>query len=146
MMLNIFLSLLTVASATSYCPSRPANNTEQISIFHQFVQKFYLDKNIKAAFDDHFSPQWIEHSPDAPPGTLDQTISALTSLAAISNFTIIHAGFYNNTGYVHLRQDTNGTAPVAIADIFGFNGSCVVEHWDITQARPANPVNPNAMW
>ncbi|KAH8749602.1 hypothetical protein BGZ57DRAFT_914870 [Hyaloscypha finlandica] len=53
----------------------------------------------------------------------------------------MHAGNYNNTRRVHLGQDTQGVAQVAIADIFQFSGSCIVEHWDITQERPANPVN-----
>ena len=146
MKLTFWLSLLSVASAISYCPPRPATTAEQTTIFYELVTKFYLKKNIRAAFEDHFSPQWTEHSPLAPPGTLNDTITALSGLAAISNFTIIHAGFYNNTGYVHLRQDTQGSAPEAIADIFGYNGTCVVEHWDITQAKPNNSVNPLAMW
>jgi hypothetical protein len=99
MKLNFFLPILSVTSATSYCPSRSANSTEQLSIFNQFVQKFYYMQYIKSAFKGHFySPSWVEHSPDASPGTLDQTIIALTGLTAISNFAIYHTGFYNNTG------------------------------------------------
>jgi predicted SnoaL-like aldol condensation-catalyzing enzyme len=146
MKLNVLLSIVSVASAASYCPSRAATSTEQISICNEFVQKFYYAKNIRAAFVDHFSPNWIEHAPTAPPGTLNQTIDALTALAAISNFTVFHTRIYNNTSWVHLRQDTRGSTPVAIADIFQFNGSCIVEYWDITQERPANPVNPLALW
>ena len=146
MKLNVVFSLLSVASATSYCPSRPATATEQISIWNEFVQKFYYAKNMKAAFNDHFSTSWIEHAPSAPPGTLNQTIDALTGLVAISNFTVFHSTIYNNTGLVHLRQDTQGSAPVAIADIFQFNGSCIVEHWDITQEKTANAPNPLALW
>jgi hypothetical protein len=156
MKLNIFLSIISVASAAKapYCPNYSVSSTEQVRIFNEFVGKFYYDKNIKAAFNDHFSPSWKEHAPTALPGTLNDTIGALTGLAAITNFTVFHTAIHNNTGWVHIRQDTQGSAPEAIADIFQFgyngtvgdHGSCIVEHWDITQERPANPVNPIALW
>ncbi|PMD64506.1 uncharacterized protein K444DRAFT_302891 [Hyaloscypha bicolor E] len=42
MKLNIFLPRISVASAASYCPSRPAPSAEQISIFNEFRSKILL--------------------------------------------------------------------------------------------------------
>jgi len=36
--------------------------------------------------------------------------------------------------------------PIALADIYRMDGTCIVEHWDVTQARPANATNPIAMF
>lgn len=143
---NLLCYFFTAAAATSYCPPRPANHTEQLVIFHEFVQKFYVDKNVKAAFTDHFNQTYIEHNANAPLGTLQDTITGLTGLFAISNFTIMHSTFSNSTGWVHFRQDTQGSEPEAIVDVLKFNGSCIVEHWDVEQARPTNPANPLALW
>lgn len=47
---------------------------------------------------------------------------------------------------MHFREDVAGAPPTAVVDILKFEGTCVVEHWDVAQARPENPSNPRAMW
>ena len=52
--LGIFLCLLSIASSESFCPSRAADAKEQTDIFYQFVRKFYINKDVKTAFAEHF--------------------------------------------------------------------------------------------
>ncbi|KAL5322982.1 hypothetical protein ACEPPN_007508 [Leptodophora sp. 'Broadleaf-Isolate-01'] len=144
--LGMIISLLSVASAESFCPSRPAETKEQTDIFYQFVRKFYVNKDVKTAFADHFDHTYIEHNPNAGSGWTESSITGLADFVASANFSILHAGFYNNTGYVHFREDVAGAPPTAVVDILKFEGTCVVEHWDVAQARPENPSNPRAMW
>lgn len=146
MKLNVFLSILSIASAASYCPSRAADPAEQLSILNQFIQKFYINKDVPTAFADHFDRNYIEHNPNALSGWNETNIAGLAGLIASSNFTIMHSALDNNAGYVHFRQDTSGSPPTAIVDVVRFNGSCIVEHWDVSEARPENTVNPLAMW
>ncbi|TVY83533.1 hypothetical protein LSUE1_G002201 [Lachnellula suecica] len=142
----LFLSLFSMASAASFCPSRAVDAKEQVDIWGLFVKKFYFDKEVQTAFADHIASDFIEHNPDALSGWNQTNIAGLAGLISESNFTVMHDAFSNNTGYMHIRQDTSGAQPLAIADIFRFNGSCIVEHWDIQQARPVDPINPLAMW
>lgn len=150
MKLSVLLSIISVAAAANvqYCQNRNVTSDEQLHLWNDFVGLFYYDKNVTGALTKYFRADLKEHAPTAPPGTVNDTIVGLTGLLAISNFSIFHTALVNNIGWVHLRQDTKGSAPEAIADIFQFatNGSCIVEHWDITQARDATPVNPIALW
>ncbi|CZT10629.1 uncharacterized protein RAG0_15047 [Rhynchosporium agropyri] len=144
-----FLTLVcitSIASAESFCPSRAATNQEQIDIFYQFVRKFYIQKNVPLAFSDHFSRTYIEHNPAASSGWNETSITGLAAFIAAAKLEIIHAGFYNNTGYVHFREDVEGAPPTAVVDILKFEGTCVVEHWDVAQAKPVNPAYPLALW
>lgn len=47
---------------------------------------------------------------------------------------------------MHYREDIPGMASQAVVDIFRLNGTYIMEHWDVIQTRPANPVNPLALW
>ncbi|KAF8856679.1 hypothetical protein BDZ45DRAFT_745150 [Acephala macrosclerotiorum] len=141
MKLNIFLpifSVLSLGSAASYCPSTSVHEPAQKAIFFEFTTNFYLNKDAKGAFIDH-------HNPYALSGR-DIAITFFTALTPSINFTIMHAAFYNSTGWVHFRQDQTGVLPTAGVDILHMNGSCIVEHWDVLQERPANATNPFAIW
>ncbi|CZR58279.1 uncharacterized protein PAC_08170 [Phialocephala subalpina] len=148
MKLNILLPLflvLSLGSAASYCPSTPVNETAQKAIFFEFVTKFYIKKDAKGAFTDHVDVNYTQHNPYALSGR-DNAITFLTALMPSVNISIMHAAFYNSTGWVHFRQDQTGALPAAGVDVLHMNGSCIVEHWDVIQERPANATNPLAMW
>ena len=51
----------------------------------------------------------------------------------------------NNIGLIHVRINEE-PEPIALADIYRMDGTCIVEHWDVTQARPANATNGIAMF
>ncbi|KAE8441026.1 hypothetical protein EG329_006090 [Mollisiaceae sp. DMI_Dod_QoI] len=148
MKLNILVpifSVLSLSSAASYCPSQAANHTAQRQIFYEFVTKFYLNKDATSAFTDHVDVDYIQHNPFAKSGR-DNAITSLSPLLPTLNFTILRTNFNNSTGWVHYRKDQTGTLPTAVVDILRMNGSCIVEHWDVVQERPANATNPLAMW
>lgn len=60
--------------------------------------------------------------------------------------TVLRHSFDNSIGFIHVRVDEAGEEPIALADIYRMEGTCLVEHWDVTQARPANATNPIAMF
>ncbi|UQC88297.1 uncharacterized protein CLUP02_13820 [Colletotrichum lupini] len=39
-----------------------------------------------------------------------------------------------------------GLPLTAVVDIFRFQGSCIVEHWDVATAMPPNATNPLALF
>ena len=57
---------------------------------------------------------------------------------------ILHETFDGDIGMVHFKVLVQ--QPMVLADIFRLNGSCVVEHWDVNQALPANATNPIALF
>lgn len=60
--------------------------------------------------------------------------------------TVLRQSFDNNIGFIHVRVDEANEEPIALADIYRMDGTCIVEHWDVTQSRPANATNPIAMF
>ncbi|KAF9871447.1 hypothetical protein CkaCkLH20_11094 [Colletotrichum karsti] len=130
------------------CPPRPANAAEQRAIFNDFVNDFYVEKNTTKALLNHQAEDYIQHNPNVLSGR-QASIDFLATLVTPDgvNMTIIHNNFDDNTGYIHYRLDTLGASqPTAIVDIFRFNGTCIVEHWDVIQERPANATNPLALF
>lgn len=44
-----------------------------------------------------------------------------------------------------VRLPNNG-GELALIDLFRMEGTCIVEHWDISQLKPADATNPIAMF
>ena len=141
-----FAATIGLASAAApYCPPRPASEAEQAAIFDEFVHKLYVDHNVSGALLDHGDVNWIEHDPMAVSGR-QVVIDALSGFLPTTKQTFIHKGFVNGTGFTHFREDVPGQAPTAIADFFRFDGTCIMEHWDVSQTRDPNAANPIALW
>jgi predicted SnoaL-like aldol condensation-catalyzing enzyme len=128
----------------SYCPGYEASEGLQRHLFTQFTQTLYGEKNVSKAFETYVSPNIIEHDPDDTQDR-DATIARLSQIIPFADFTILRSSFGNNTGLIHLKVDED-PEPVSLADIYRMDGTCIVEHWDIAQARPANSTNPIAMF
>ncbi|KAK7422976.1 hypothetical protein QQX98_001266 [Neonectria punicea] len=130
-----------------YCPPRPASIHEQREIFYEFNKKLLIDYNSTSAIMDHVAEDYIQHNPL----TLSGRDRALSDFAFISpdtvNFTVFRQGVDANIGYVHVRMHLAGDArPMAVVDLFRFNGSCIQEHWGVVMEQPANSTNPLPMW
>jgi len=138
------LSIITAATAAN-CPPHKATLKEKRAAYEDFVQKFYIEKNVEAAFVNHMDENYIQHNPNALSGR-QSAIDFLVPLFKTVNITLLNKGFYEDRGWVHFRQDEPGKQPEAIVDVLRFNGSCIVEHWDVIQERPLNATNPLAMW
>ncbi|KAK7723632.1 hypothetical protein SLS57_004446 [Botryosphaeria dothidea] len=135
------------SSGAPYCPPRAATPAEQKAIFAEFVQKFLVQQNATKALLDHVSEDYIQHNPFFPSGR-QVVLDAFASIPpGATNSSIINQGFDADRGWVHYRQDQAGAPqPSAVVDIYRFEGTCIREHWDVIQQRPANATNPLAMW
>ncbi|MCJ1468036.1 hypothetical protein MMC07_006662 [Pseudocyphellaria aurata] len=122
-----------------YCPPRPATPAQQRAIFNTFVTKLYTDKNATGAFLDHVAVDLIEHDPFDAQGR-DANAAKLEGIIPFASFAVQRHTFDDNIGFIHLRVEEN-PGPVALADIYRLNGTCIVEHWDIAQVYPANATN-----
>ncbi|KAL8792632.1 MAG: hypothetical protein Q9195_004760 [Heterodermia aff. obscurata] len=132
-------------AVASYCPSQPADEAKQRDIFNSFVTALYITKNVTFAFDKYIDVNLIEHDPFDPQGR-DANAAKLAAIFPFANFEVLRHSFDNNIGFVHLKLNIPGQPPTALADIYRFVGTCIVEHWDVTQALPANATNPIALF
>ncbi|PMD59642.1 uncharacterized protein K444DRAFT_529697 [Hyaloscypha bicolor E] len=144
-LLPLALSLLHLITSKSYCPPKPACEKEQAKIWNEFVDELWIKKNVSLAFTTHVDLSYIQHNPFAPSGR-QIAIDALTTIWPTLNSTIMHNGFSSNTGFLHYRGDGGGAYPQAIIDIFRFDGTCIMEHWDVVQSWSPNYTNPRALF
>ncbi len=127
-----------------YCPGYEASESLQRHLFAEFTKTLYGEKNVSKAFETYVSSNIIEHDPDDTQDR-DAIIARLSQIIPFAEVTILRSSFGNNTGLIHLKVDED-PEPVSLADIYRMDGTCIVEHWDITQARPTNSTNPIAMF
>ncbi|MCJ1390920.1 hypothetical protein MMC18_003781 [Xylographa bjoerkii] len=131
-------------STSSYCPPRPADQFSQRSIFTDFVNTLYGEKNVTKAFETFITVDLIEHDPFDAQGRAANE-AKLSGIIPYASFQVLRSNFDADIGFIHVRVN-EAPEPIALADIYRMDGTCIVEHWDVTQARPANATNPIAMF
>ncbi|CAD6571149.1 MAG: hypothetical protein ASARMPREDX12_004144 [Alectoria sarmentosa] len=125
-----------------FCPPKPATPSQQHNIFFDFINMLYVLEDPTNAYLTYVSPDYINHSPYAPQGRA-AAIAFLQYLIPSVERTIVHETFEGNIGFVHLNV---AGGQMAVADVFRLDGTCVMEHWDVDQARPANATNPLSLF
>jgi predicted SnoaL-like aldol condensation-catalyzing enzyme len=154
MQLTVFLTTAAIAIGTVFaaepnCPGRQVSPAEQLSIFKNFVKLFYVTKDIPAAFQNHVAESYIQHNPSFKSGR-QIAQDGLSKYIPPLNITVAKISLSDNTGWVLAKQMTEaqeGTGQyTVVVDVFRMDGSCVVEHWDVVQAKPATASNPLAMF
>lgn len=127
------------------CPPHYASSKTQEALFHAYVQKFYVQENVTGAVEDYVADDYIQHNPYVDSGK-ENAIKALSVLFTGVNITLLHTGFENGYGWVFSRFDIPGLPPTATMDLLRYNGSCIQEHWESSEALPANATNPLALF
>ncbi|KAF2670475.1 hypothetical protein BT63DRAFT_439506 [Microthyrium microscopicum] len=150
--LPITLLALSVAatplSNKPYCPPQSATPAEQTTIFNEFINTFINKGAVIKALEVHAADTYIQHNPSALSGK-EATINFFKSMPPGAKTTreIINQGFGgNNTGFVHYKMQRGEGKWTAVVDVYRMEGTCVVEHWDVMQEKPAGAKNPLAMW
>ncbi len=129
----------------SNCPPYPVPATLQRQLFTSFVDLLYVRKNVTAAHETYVATNYINHNPFIPDGR-DAAITALLPLVPIADIEILHKLFDMGIGAVHMKVTFPGQGPEAFVDIFRFNGSCIVEHWDVEEAVPKNATSEHPLF
>lgn len=127
-----------------YCPGQEADERIQRHLFTHFMHTLYDEKNVSKAFETYVSPNIIEHDPDDTQNR-DAIVARLEGIIPSANLTILQSSFGDSHGLIYLKVEAD-PEPKALADIYRMHRTCIVEHWDVVQARPANSKNPIAMF
>jgi len=102
-----------------------------------------------SAVDRYISPDYVQHSSLAEPGVAALK-AFLDRVRAESPEAVqtIHRAFADGD---HVVTHTHvvrwpGDPGLAVVDIFRCADGLIVEHWDVIQDVPTDPVNPNSMF
>ncbi|OQN95550.1 hypothetical protein B0A48_18394 [Cryoendolithus antarcticus] len=118
----------------TYCKTAAITTWEQAERWTQFVNEFYIVKNLTVAYGSFVSADYIQHNPSVGQGAA-AAISYLSPFWQTTTITILHLGFDDSIGWIHFRVDGLTPQPLAITDIYRFDPSCIQEHWDVIQMR-----------
>ena len=99
--------------------------------------------------DDFISPAYIQHTSLAEPGVaaLKAFLDRVRAESPDATQTI-HRAFVDGDHVIVHNHVVRwpGDPGLAVADFFRVADNLIVEHWDVIQEVPAQPINPNSMF
>jgi len=126
--------------------------TAQEQANHDLVLEMYHKVLIamdSSAVDRFIAPEYVQHSSLAEPSVeaLKDFLDRVRAESPDATQTI-HRSFVDGD---HVITHTHvvrwpGDPGLAVVDIFRVADDLIVEHWDVIQDVPENPVNPNSMF
>ena len=118
------------------------------AVLEDFIELFYRQKDVKAAFERHVAPDYIQHNPGLADGR-DAAIAALQPKFASDSFSAVvklvlvdgdHAAIH-----LHARAAA-GERGAAVVDLYRLEDGRIVEHWDVLQPVPETSANDHPMF
>ncbi len=141
----LLLISISCSKNDTVVPEPQEANKKLVSSFYSEV---FVKKNL-ANIDDYIGDTYLQHNPFLPDGKealkdfLENWFSNSPSLqikiervVAEGNLVILHVS----------SQESSNARQTAISDIFRVESGKIVEHWDVIQSVPSNPVHANGMF
>ena len=116
--------------------------------FERFVEIFYTQKRVREAFDFLVAEDYRQHNPTIPDGP-EAAVRMLTPKfdgSPGSRFEVQRILVDGDLALVHVRASGPGRPDAAVADIYRFENGRIVEHWDVLQPVPEDPVHDHPMF
>ena len=144
---------LLIAAALLAVTAQPAEakrcTLKPKEVVTRFMPEFYVQKQVRSAFERWVDPGYIQHNPMAQTGR-DAAIAFLEPffagnpniryeikrIIADGNLVAVHA-------HGRFAPDDRG---IAVVDILRVEGCKVIEHWDVVQTVPEKSANENGMF
>jgi predicted SnoaL-like aldol condensation-catalyzing enzyme len=145
---TLLTALAALPVAATARPRGIAPGPGNREIVEDFVEIFYKQRDVGAAFVKHVAPAYVQHNPNIADGR-EAAIVALTPMFSdpAARFDVRHLLVDGDMAAVHLhampRPDSRGGA---VVDLFRLANGKIVEHWDVLQAMPDHPANQHAMF
>ncbi|MGE0115074.1 MAG: nuclear transport factor 2 family protein [Steroidobacteraceae bacterium] len=125
-------------------------------IARQFIQAFYVERDKARSIRDFVAPDLIEHNPEMPNG-LKANVDFLSvrklkepgkyppsgQWAHVLDHIIIDGDLF--AVHHHVFMDPNDPG-LDVMDFWRVANGRIVEHWDVIQSVPAQPINGNTLW
>lgn len=132
--------LLMTCSGCALAQTKPKVACEPTAeASRKLVLSFYtqalVEKQVRAAFEQYVSPEFVGHKPDVPAGDRAAVVNFLEGLIKEipnANWEIIRTVAERDLVFLHARfSPAPGAPPYAIADVFRIENCTIVEHWDV---------------
>ena len=108
-------------------------------VVDQFIDLFYVKKEVRLAFETWVHPDYIQHKPSLPDGREPVIVFLEKLLERFPDrtFTIHRVISSDDLVAVHCHsQATPEDLGFAVVDIFRVEDCHMVEHWDVLQSVP----------
>lgn len=125
-------------------PEEQANLDRVLTMYREVLVAMDPDK-----VEQHLPPHYLQHSSLAEPGrdALKRFLAHIRTESPDARQTIHRAFLDGDHVIVHVHVERwPGDPGLAVVDIFRCENCEIVEHWDVVQDIPANPINPNGMF
>ncbi len=122
--------------------------TDNRAAFEQFVDVFYRQKRVADAFALLVGDDYRQHNPTIEDGPT-AAVAALTPKfdgSPHARFEVQRILVDGDLAMVHVRASRPGAPDAAVADLYRFSDGRIVEHWDVLQPVPENPVHDHPMF
>ncbi|HEY4448731.1 MAG TPA: nuclear transport factor 2 family protein [Steroidobacteraceae bacterium] len=148
---TLFSAALIFAAAVTHSGIAHADECHLTpkDVVTRFMTKFYLEKQVREAFETWVEPGYIQHNPLAKTGR-DAAIAflepffkshpdasySIKRIVADGNLVAVHS-------HAKFTADDRG---LAVVDILRVDHCKVAEHWDVVQPVPEKSANTNGMF
>ena len=113
------------------------------------ANRLLVSKRGNEAVEKYFSPDYVDHNHSTPGGNLAGMVSVMKEMGFTEDapndrqleLHIDHLIAEGNLVMIHQHIDEPGMPTTVFMDLFRVSDGLIVEHWDVIQTVPDNPVN-----
>lgn len=148
-----FLPLGSLASplhqSESFChPGSSIPDCRIRDIFNGYVEEWVFQRNFSGAAAKYLSPNIIQHNPQIANGSAAMVAAVGPILANYDGptYTLVVVDEEKNLAVTlnrYVGKAGTGLPIAGVADFYRFEGTCIVEHWDVIESLPPNSTNPD---
>jgi predicted SnoaL-like aldol condensation-catalyzing enzyme len=148
-MRTLTLAVLAVLAFAAQPAEAKRCNLTPKQVVTKFMTQFYIEKDVRGAFETWVDPGYIQHNPmaatgrEAAIGFLEPFFKSnpairyeIKRIIADGKLVAVHA---------HGRFSAEDRG-IAVVDILRVEGCKVMEHWDVVQPVPDKAANTNGMF
>lgn len=117
-------------------------------IVEDFARMFYVERDVRQAFETYVAPDYIQHNPGVPDGR-EAAIALLQPMFSDRNrsFEVRRILVDGDLAAIHIFARPDPAARgAAVADFYRLKDGKIVEHWDVIQPIPEKSANAHPMF
>ncbi len=117
-------------------------------IIEDFARLFYVERDVRQAFETYGAPDYIQHNPGVPDGR-EAAIALLQPMFSDRNrsFEVRKILVDGDLAAIHIFARPDPAARgAAVADFYRLKDGKIVEHWDVIQPIPEKSANAHPMF
>lgn len=117
-------------------------------IIEDFARLFYVERDVRQAFETYVVPDYIQHNPGVPDGR-EAAIALLQPMFSDHNrsFEVRKIIVDGDLAAIHIFARPDPAARgAAVADFYRLKDGKIVEHWDVIQPIPEKSANAHPMF